>query len=706
MESRFTHFRRGLVLAALLAGGQFAARAQSVGINNATPDAAAVLDVTSTTKGLLPPRMSQAQRDAIGPAAAAAGLLIYNTNTKTLNSWDGTKWTEVLSSGAGQATVPAATTTFSFTGGTQTYTVPAGVTSIQVQADGASGSNLLGTPGVGARVLATLAVMPGEVLTVEVGGAGGLGGNPGVPGYNGGGFAGAGPAGGGATDLRRATSAGITGDYLTSRNALLVAGGGGGGGTSSSTSGGAGGTPSPGGTGATGGSNTVGGTGATQAGPGMGGGLNSYAGYNGSNNTGGGGSQAGGGGGGYYGGGGGGANAAPGPGGGAGGGGGSSFVVASGSSGVSYTAAPRGNGLLTITTAPSLPAPALSGTNITDVIRSQNTADQAASFRITGSGTVGGNVGIGTTAPTYKLHVNGTQGITGTNTLELGAGVSGKEANAGKIGYQTFTAGALDIVGAGTLGTNRRIQFWNEGGAAFTGNVGVGTSAPAQRLDVQGGNISLQSNYDLLIRDANHGLGWYGGGKLWGSVNIDGPVLYGYSGGILGINQGGTRTSALTWLSNGNVGIGTTAPGVRLDVAGDARATSFTTSSDRRFKQNIRPLTSALSAVLALQGMRYEWNTLGVQHGGKANTAQVGLIAQEVEKIYPELVSTDADGFKSVNYAQLTPVLIEAIKELAAQNEALRTRNDADHASLLTLQAQMARLLGEAAPAAGAQAHR
>lgn len=51
-------------------------------------------------------------------------------------------------------------------------------------------------------------------------------------------------------------------------------------------------------------------------------------------------------------------------------------------------------------------------------------------------------------------------------------------------------------------------------------------------------------------------------------------------------------------------------------------------------------------------------------------------------------------------------MLIEAIKELAAQNKALRTRNAADHASLLTLQAQMARLLGENAPAAGAQAHR
>lgn len=53
--------------------------------------------------------------------------------------------------------------------------------------------------------------------------------------------------------------------------------------------------------------------------------------------------------------------------------------------------------------------------------------------------------------------------------------------------------------------------------------------------------------------------------------------------------------------------------------------------------------------------MRYEWNALGVQYGGAAGAGQMGLIAQEVEQIYPELVSTDAQGYKAVNYAQLTP---------------------------------------------------
>ena len=112
----------------------------------------------------------------------------------------------------------------------------------------------------------------------------------------------------------------------------------------------------------------------------------------------------------------------------------------------------------------------------------------------------------------------------------------------------------------------------------------------------------------------------------------------------------------------------------------------------------MRPLASALAGVLALRGVRYEWNALGVQHGGVAGAGQVGLIAQALRKVYPELMSTDAQGYKAVNYAQLTPVLIEALKEQQAQIEALKrevaTANanaataEADHAALQTLKAE------------------
>ena len=100
-----------------------------------------------------------------------------------------------------------------------------------------------------------------------------------------------------------------------------------------------------------------------------------------------------------------------------------------------------------------------------------------------------GNVGMGTATPLAKLHIAGNVKIDANNTLEFGAGVAGKEVSAGKIGYQSFgTNNALDIVGAGTLGSNRKITFWNEGGAEFRGSVGIGTGTvnPAYKLSVLG----------------------------------------------------------------------------------------------------------------------------------------------------------------------------------------------------------------------------
>ena len=153
-------------------------------------------------------------------------------------------------------------------------------------------------------------------------------------------------------------------------------------------------------------------------------------------------------------------------------------------------------------------------------------------------------------------------------------------------------------------------------------------------------------------------------------------------------------------LVNGRLGIGTATPGFTLDVNGAIRCVgAVNTTSDQRLKHGIRPLAGALAGVLALRGVRYtfrqsEFPALQLPAG-----EHVGLLAQELEKIYPELVSTDAQGYKAVNYAQLAPVLIEAIKELKAQNDAANARADADHAVLLSLQAQVARLLGTAAPA-------
>ncbi len=89
---------------------------------------------------------------------------------------------------------------------------------------------------------------------------------------------------------------------------------------------------------------------------------------------------------------------------------------------------------------------------------------------------LGGNIGLGIAPSTAKLHLNGTMKIEGLNTLEFGAGLS-KELNAGKIGYQTFTPGALDIVGAGTTVAMRKVNIFAEGGTTFNGPINVGGSS-------------------------------------------------------------------------------------------------------------------------------------------------------------------------------------------------------------------------------------
>jgi len=87
-----------------------------------------------------------------------------------------------------------------------------------------------------------------------------------------------------------------------------------------------------------------------------------------------------------------------------------------------------------------------------------------------------GNLGLGLIPQSARLHVNGPIKIEGSNIFEFGAGIAGKELNAGKIGYNAFGSNALEIVGAGTNSTNRRVFFFAEGGTHFSGPVNVASN--------------------------------------------------------------------------------------------------------------------------------------------------------------------------------------------------------------------------------------
>ena len=148
--------------------------------------------------------------------------------------------------------------------------------------------------------------------------------------------------------------------------------------------------------------------------------------------------------------------------------------------------------------------------------------------------------------------------------------------------------------------------------------------------------------------------------------NVPAPLNVGTAwqikqGGIA-LNAGGHQAAGLI-VEQGNVGIGDTTPGVKLDVAGNVRANAFYYHSDQVLKREIKPIENSLERVLRLEPVSFEW-----KEDGKYS---LGLIAQDVAKVFPEVVF-EKEGEKSVAYGKLVAPLIEAIREQQAQIEASR----------------------------------
>ncbi len=109
-------------------------------------------------------------------------------------------------------------------------------------------------------------------------------------------------------------------------------------------------------------------------------------------------------------------------------------------------------------------------------------------------------------------------------------------------------------------------------------------------------------------------------------------------------------------------------------VQGNLLVNSTTYTSDGRYKKNIQNLQYPLDKIMRLRGVTYEMRADEFPLLHFSSGKQIGLIAQEVENIIPEIVSTNADGYKSVDYAKLVPLLIEAIKEQQKRIEALEKK--------------------------------
>lgn len=188
-----------------------------VGIGT-TPDASAILDVSSTTQGFLMPRLTRNQILAL--TNPATGLIIYNTNINKFCVNIGTPATPIWKQLQYEDMATNSKQVFTYTGSNQTFIVPAGVTSLTIKMWGAGGAGgFYGIGGTGAYVTGTLTVTPGQTLTIVVG----QGGNTnGTTSFGGGGSGGTGASYGGSGGGRSAIRNGAT--------EIITAGGGGGGG--------------------------------------------------------------------------------------------------------------------------------------------------------------------------------------------------------------------------------------------------------------------------------------------------------------------------------------------------------------------------------------------------------------------------------------------------------------------------------------------
>ena len=282
---------------------------------------------------------------------------------------------------------------------------------------------------------------------------------------------------------------------------------------------------------------------------------------------------------------------------------------------------------------------------------------ETEAIRIIGNG----NVGIGTTSATYRLQVhddnedilklhNTTDGLDSLVTFTNPGGTLAR--------IQGLDNGGLQIdTGNNAGGLNTNVIHINN-----SGNVGISQTSIGHKLDVNGdarfvSNSSSRvltllqqgNNNGNIIQFQNHN-----GGNVWELVGRNNQ-FYIYNNAL-------TAHALFINPSNSNIGIGNTSPSQKLHVTGSILASSDVVAfSDKKLKENIKTLDG--SKVYNMRGVSFTRKDTGKDSSG--------VIAQEIQKIAPELV-TDNDGTLSVAYGNLTGYLIEAVKELKTEVEQLK----------------------------------
>jgi hypothetical protein len=303
-----------------------------------------------------------------------------------------------------------------------------------------------------------------------------------------------------------------------------------------------------------------------------------------------------------------------------------------------------------------------------------------------------GNVGIGTTSPSAKFQVTGSSTV--VNFQGSGSNIFTVDGTSGRLFsvdddltnslFSVNTIAGLPVIEAFADNTVKLGTYSAASGSTMivTGSrVGIGTTSPQTPLQILRDTTGNGTN----IEEANMAftvLSAAGQSKI--SIGASNAGNYGYVQVMQDATSWTSRNLTLQ-PRGGNVGIGTYTPAYRLEVSTDSAAkpstNTWTIASDSRVKENIRPYSKGLDALLQINPIEYDYN-------GKANFIQgyggIGIIAQDVLGIIPEGVSTyfrklnpeDEEDTELYNFNShpLTYIMINAIKELKAEIEVLKNK--------------------------------
>jgi len=242
--------------------------------------------------------------------------------------------------------------------------------------------------------------------------------------------------------------------------------------------------------------------------------------------------------------------------------------------------------------------------------------------------------------------------------------------------YSNTTTNATNIVG-GALGS---IHIQSASGKTAFISMGAGTNGYVLTSD--GTTATWKSVTSTTVDYANTASNISGGGA--------GRLVYNYGVGQTGFTNAGTAgqilisggTGSPVWTTTATIGSGGTGGTGILLVQGDINATKEITayaSSDSRLKENVTIIENALEKIRTLNGVMFDWKDSVIEEKGGEDgyfirKHDTGIIAQDVEKVLPEVVATRDDGFLAVRYEKMAGLIIQAINELANEVDELKKR--------------------------------